>query len=192
MNKKMLEKLFTSKNRVKILEYFFFVSESGRLREISKKSGISVSAVSRELKNLIKIGIIKKIKDKFSLDFECSYIEDLKNIFIKTDACIYLIQNSLNKKKIKFAFIFGSFANGNYKVDSDIDLMVLGDITMSEVYSLIRPVEKKIKRDINPVVWTIKNLEKEKNKGFVKDIFKKKIIMLKGGENEVRRIIKIK
>ena len=45
-------------------------------------------------------------------------------------------------------------------------------------------------REVNPVVWTIDNLKKQKNSGFIKDIFKKECIMLKGDKNELQKIIR--
>jgi predicted nucleotidyltransferase len=188
----MIEKLFTSRNRVKLLGYFFFREGSARLREISKKIGIPVSGVSRELNNLVKLGIVKKNKDLFLLNRECNFLDDLKNIFVKTDYIVYPIKKVLESRKIKFAFVFGSFARGEYNADSDVDLMILGDIKLSEVYEVLKSAEKETGREINPVVWTIENLEKEKNKGFVRDIFRKGIIVLKGDENEIRKIAGVK
>ena len=72
----MLEKLFTSKNRIKLLNYFFFTEQKGRLRDISKKTKIVVSAVSRELNNLVKLGILKKEKDLFLLNNNCNYLKE--------------------------------------------------------------------------------------------------------------------
>lgn len=186
----MLEKLFTSKNRIKIMEFLFFEREETYLREISKELGISPSAVKRELENLIVTGLIKKQRNKIVLNEKSNIIGDLKNIFIKTDAIVYPIKRVLKSNKIKFTLIFGSFAVGDYSGDSDIDLMIIGDMKLSEVYKLLRPVENQIKREINPVVWKLETLRGKKDIGFVRDIFKKKIIMLKGEENEIRKIVK--
>ena len=185
----MLEKIFTSKNRIKIMEYLFFVKNETYIREIGKNLKISPSAVKREVDNLENIGIIKKSSNKIKLNSESNIIDDLKNIFVKTDYISYKIKEILDKTKAKFVFIFGSFAKGTYDSNSDIDLLIIGDFKLSEVYNLLKPVEEKTKREINPVVWTIENLKKEKNSGFVKDIFKKNIIMIKGDENELRKII---
>ena len=67
--------------------------------------------------------------------------------------------------------------------------MIIGNLDSFNLYKKLKPAENKIKRDINPVVWTLENLKKEKNSGFVKDIFKKGIIMIKGSEYELKRII---
>jgi len=187
----MLEKIFTSKNRIKIIEFLFFKKKETYIREISNELKIPVSAVKREIDNLLGIGIINKKGNKIKLNKKCNIIEDLKNIFIKTDSIVYPIKEIINKnKKIQYALIFGSFARGDYSQGSDIDLIVLGNISLGLVIKILKPIENKIKRDINPVVWTLENLKKEKNSSFVKDIFKKRIIMIKGDENEIRKIIK--
>lgn len=186
----MLEKLFTSKNRIKILCFLFFQKQDTYLREISKELKVSSSAVKRELDNLILIGLIKKNKNKIELNKKSDILNDLKNIFIKTDYLSYPIKKAVNKnQKIKFALIFGSFARNECEIESDIDLLVIGEIKLSEVIKLLKPIEDKIGKEINPVVWTIENLKKQKNSGFIKDIFKKGIILLKGDENEIQRTI---
>lgn len=186
----MLEKLFTSKTRVKILDYLFFYKEETYLREIAKNLKISPSAVKRELNNLIDLGLIKKQNNKICLNKENSFLEDLKKIFLKTDSLSSPLKKVLDKKNIEFVIIFGSFAQGENKLESDIDLLIIGDIKQQEVFKLLRPVEKLTKREINPVVWTKQELKKNKNKGFVKDIIKKNKIMVKGNENEFRKIVK--
>lgn len=186
----MLEKLFTSKVRIIILEYLFFNKKETYLREISKELKLSTSAIKRELDNLLDLGLINKQKNKITLNKSNPIIEDLKNIFLKTDSINYPIKEGLKKLNTKFILIFGSFAKGNYNSESDVDLLVIGDVKQKEAFKLLKPIEKKIKREINPVVWTLKELSENKNKGFVKDIAKKDKIMIKGDKNEFQRIIR--
>lgn len=185
----MIERLFTSKNRVKIIGFLLFKNSNTYLREISKELKISTSAVKREIENLALLGIIEINKNRIILNEKCLFLSDLKNIFIKTDFIIYPLKELISNQKVKYAFIFGSFARGTYTLDSDVDLMVIGNLKLSEVYKSLKPLENKTNRDIVPVVWTIDNLKKEKGSGFVKDIFTKSIIMIKGDENELRKII---
>lgn len=186
----MLEKLFTSKNRIKILEFFLLKKDESHIREISRELKIPVSAVKREVDNLKSINIFEINKNKIILNKKCNFLEEIRNIFIKTDFIVYPIQETFEKIKADFVFIFGSFAGGGYKEESDIDLMIIGAVSLSAIIKIIGPIEDKIKRSINPVVWTAENLKKQKKSGFVKDIFVKKIIMIKGEENELRKIIK--
>ncbi|OGJ15383.1 hypothetical protein A3K73_07955 [Candidatus Pacearchaeota archaeon RBG_13_36_9] len=186
----MLEKIFTSKNRIKIMGFLFFEKQETHIREISRELKISPSAVKSEVENLLFVGIIKKEKNKIALNKRSSIAEDLKNILIKTDFIVYPIKEALKKVDAEFIFIFGSFARGDLTGESDIDLMVIGKISSFELYENIKPAEDKIRKEINPVVWTLEHLRGKKDSGFVKDIFKKGIIMIKGEEDELRKIVK--
>ena len=186
----MLEKLFTSKTRVKILDYLFFHKKETYLREIAKKLKLSSSAVKRELDNLLDLGLINKQKNKITLNESNLLIEDLEKIFLKTDSISYPIKEVLKNKNVQFVLIFGSFAKGKYDTESDVDLLVVGDIKQQKVFSLLRPIEELISREINPVVWTLKDLKENRKKSFVRDIVSKDKIMIIGDENEFRRIVK--
>ena len=52
------------------------------------------------------------------------------------------------------ALLFGSAASGSDTAESDIDVLVVGDITLSRVIELTRPVQDSLNRPINPVVMT--------------------------------------
>jgi len=186
----ILQKLFTSKNRIRIIGYLLFDTDETYIRELSRELGVAVSAVKKEVDNLVFLGIINVKRNRIVLNKKCNFLEDLRNIFIKTDFVMHPIKRALKNSKIKYAFMFGSFARGDFESESDIDLLVLGSVSLGAIIKILKPVENKIKRDINPVVWTIDNLKKEKKSGFVKDIFKKGIVMIKGDEDELRKIIK--
>lgn len=186
----MLEKLFVSKVRIKILDFLFFQKQETYIREIGRELKLSPSAVKREVDNLISIKLVLKEEKRIILNKTNPILIDLRNIFLKTDSIIYPIREALKEKDIEFALIFGSFARSEYNSKSDVDLLVIGKIKQEKVFKLLRPVEKIVKRDLNPVVWTSEELKRNKNKGFVKDIIKKNKLMIIGGENEFQRIIK--
>jgi predicted nucleotidyltransferase len=186
----MLEKLFTSKNRIKIMGFLFFETQETHLREISRELKISPSAVKNEVENLIIIGIIKKEKNKITLNQKSIILQDLKSILIKTDFVVYPIKEALKDINAEFIFIFGSFAKGDFTQESDIDLMVIGKIKSDEVYEKIKPAEDTLKREINPSVWRREEFTEKRKTGFIKDILSKKIIMIKGEEDELRKIAK--
>ncbi|MEA3329427.1 MAG: nucleotidyltransferase domain-containing protein [Nanoarchaeota archaeon] len=186
----MLKQIFTSTNRIKIMQLLFFSKKETYLREIAKEMKIPVSAVKREIDNLEKIGIINVKNRKIKMNKKCNILDDLKNIFIKTDFLSYPIRDSLKGMNAKFILIFGSFAKGKYNSESDIDLLVIGNIKQSELFKKLRVVEKDISRDINPIVWSVEELFEKRKGKFAGEIFSGKILMLKGDENELRRIIK--
>ena len=51
----MLEKLFTSKTRIRVLNHLFFHKKETYLREIAKELKLPPSAIKRELDNLVDL-----------------------------------------------------------------------------------------------------------------------------------------
>jgi len=185
----MIEKLFTSKNRVKILNFVLFEKSETYIRDISKKLKISPHAVKREIDNLLALKIILKKDGRLILNNESNILSPLKEILIKTDYVYYPIKNRLEDKRISLAFIFGSFANNKQSPESDIDLLVVGDLSQGDLFKMLHGIDKEIGREVNPVLWSVETTKKNRETAFFKDIVKKKKMFLIGGENELQKII---
>jgi len=113
-----------------------------------------------------------------------------RQLFIKTDYLGELVRKEL-KEKVRYAFIHGSFARGEEKKESDIDLFVIGEILEDELIRIIQRLEKKTSREINYILWDEKTfLERAKNHHLLKTIKKSKIIMLIGEKDEFRKEIR--
>jgi len=86
----MIEKLFTSKTRTKLLDLFLFNQDKDyHLREIARLIKKTPVYVAKELDNLIFLGIVVKSKKAhlsiYSVNKECIFLEELKSIFLKTE-----------------------------------------------------------------------------------------------------------
>jgi len=191
----MLEKLFTSKTRIRILELLIFNPDREfHLREISRKIKITPIYVRRELQNLKELNLVLESKkgnlSLFRINRNSSIFTELKNIFMKTEYFGELIKKSLKKLKIDFAFIFGSFAKGIESKDSDIDLFVVGDVKEDELLNIIQKIENKTGREINYLLWK-KSLfmKRAKKHHLLNEIAENPVIMLVGDEDELRKII---
>ncbi|MFH0906353.1 MAG: nucleotidyltransferase domain-containing protein [archaeon] len=190
----MLETLFTSKLRVKILYLLLNKDEKFSTTDLIKLLKKSRSHILKEINNLTKLNIVKAQKignsNIYSINKDCNIVQELRSIFIKTD---YLKEDIIKelKDKAKYALIFGSFAKGNINKNSDIDLLIISD-TLSED-SLIKKtqtIEKNIGREINSILWSTKKFRDNKNHYLLNDIYKNKIIMLVGDEHEFRNAIR--
>jgi predicted nucleotidyltransferase len=185
----MLERLLTSKTRIKVLEFILFRKQTTHLREIARETKTPISATKREVDNLTAIGLLKKHKKKIEANKNSTILHEIEQIFIKTDYMIHPLKEALEKQNIAFAFIFGSFPQENHTPDSDIDLLIVGNISQKDALKELKPVEDKTGKEINTIVWSQKDLTEKKNTSFIQDISKKKIIMVKGKEDELRKII---
>jgi predicted transcriptional regulator len=82
----MVDQLFGSKTRVKLLQLFFNnPNRSFYVREITRKIDEQINSVRRELSNLLSIGIIKSNADNnrlyYEVDQEYEYYQPLAMIF---------------------------------------------------------------------------------------------------------------
>lgn len=192
----MLERLFTSKTRIRILTLFIFNQDiQYHLRQIARLINTSPIYTAKELDNLAKLNIIKKSKKAnlsiYSLNKSCVFLSELKSLFMKTDFLGELIKKEI-KIKLNYCFIYGSFAQGTESELSDIDLFFVSNIKEDEIIKLIQHLEGVAKREINYVLWDEKSFIQKSSKGnhLLRSINKKKIIMLIGDEDEFRRQIK--
>jgi len=193
----MLNKLFSSKTRVEILKLFLFNSNNSFYqRQISNLTAQSIRGVQREVDKLNRIGLIEKSvqgnRIYYKVNKKCPIVEDLKNIFFKSVGIAEALKEDLKEKRIKIAFIYGSYAKGEENLLSDIDLMVIGDISSKELSNILSKPKKELMREINYVVFS---LDEFINKAMQKDHFlnsmlKNKKIYITGSEHELKRLIK--
>lgn len=206
----MLESLFTSKARVKILEIFLLNKESEfHIRDLARRLDVSAPYIMKELDNLEKLGILSKRKEGnmlfYKVNKSSSIVEDLKRIFLKTEGLAAEIKNILNTieknnkdssntKSIKYVLIYGSFAKGTEITSSDIDLLVIGNIDEDILLKSIIKTQDRIGREINFTLWTenefLENIRRQIH--LLKEIQKTSVIMIIGDKDEFKRAIKEK
>jgi len=183
----MLQKLFTSKTRVKLLT--LFMMNPGRemyIREIARSTKENINAVRRELANLEEIGLLKSERKGNSKYYVANkkmpIYNELASIILKTEGVAKELKDSLIEIGVETAFIYGSFASGEATVNSDIDIFIIGEINENKLIIKIKEVEKRLSREINYVLFTVKEFEKRvKSKDpFVLNVLKEPKAMLIG------------
>lgn len=161
---------------------------------------IGRGAVQRELKNLTDTGIIiREVQGRqvyYRANEKCPIFIELKSIVRKTFGVADVIRQSLMTvtDTIQVAFIFGSVARSEDNRSSDIDVMVIGDVSFGEVSSSISKAEKIIQREINPVVYSVEEFEQkiQNNHHFLKTVLEGEKIFLIGEDSELARLVKDK
>jgi predicted nucleotidyltransferase len=188
-----LAEILSSKIRAEIFRNLFGVGEpSLHLREIERRTGFAVGTVQQEIKKLKRLDIITSIKDGNRIYYKANkdhplYI-DIKNIVLKTIGLSDILKNVLSiEKKIKVAFVFGSVARKEEKALSDIDLMIIGDISLRKLTALLGDAANKIGREINPHIHTENEFSKRKKAKdhFLKQVLESPKIFIIGTEDEL-------
>ncbi|NQT40336.1 MAG: HEAT repeat domain-containing protein [Planctomycetes bacterium] len=88
--------------------------------------------------------------------------------------------------QIEVAFVFGSTARNRQTEDSDIDLLVIGDVGLKELSSPLRQAERTLGRRINPAIYTRDSFREKYQAGnpFLADVYRReKIPVIQSTEN---------
>lgn len=193
----MLKKLFTSSTRVKLLKLFFMNREREfYLRELSRITGENPNSIKRELENLKSIGLITERKrgnqKLYRVNKLCPIHEELRKIVLKTVGIGEVLRENLVKFGVKFALIYGSFAQGEEVKDSDIDLLIIGDVDEEELIKIIKKLEEELSREINYILWNRKEFRKriKEKHHLLMDVIEKPFIMIIGDADEFRSAVK--
>ena len=190
----MLKSLIASKTRRMLLNTFF--SNTGSeyyTRQLASVLGISAGTIHREVKSLLSSGILNvrnvgNIK-LFSLNKQNPVYEEMKNIIYKTEGVVKLVKDAVaDVVGVKVAFIYGSFAKGDERTDSDVDIFLIGDdVDENELVVNISALEKKLFKEINYTRYTESEYKKEKKRknSFILETIKGKKIFIKGGKGDL-------
>src|SRR5690606_33709984 len=162
----MIEQLFGSKTRVKLLQLFY--SNPNRafyVREITRKIDEQINSVRRELSNLLSIGIISSDTTNNRLYYEVNqkfeYYQALAAIFGKggkvssvkvTPAEVPEENKELQALgNVEFALFTGQFTRDE---SSGVDLLIVGDINHTKLENYVSDLEAKENKEIRYAVMT--------------------------------------
>ena len=192
----LLAEILSSKIRSEIFRMLFGVNaEALHMREIERRSGLSIGTIQQELKKLVRLDLIKERKDGNRLYYEANrehpIYPDIRNLVLKTVGLADFFREALKTNpNIRLAFVFGSIARHEEKDKSDVDLMIIGDIGMRQLTGLLSGVSGQIGREINPHILHIKEFLKRKSgkDHFLIHVLESPKIFIIGNENELAEL----
>ena len=199
MNDNLLCSGLFGKTRQMVLALLYGrVDSSFYTKQILDAVRIGRGTVQRELKNLTDTGIIiREVQGRqvyYRANAQCPIFNELMSIVRKTFGVADVFRQSLATvaDKIRLAFIFGSIARSADDRKSDIDVMVVGDISFGDTVNLLSTAEEQLGREINAVVYPIAEFKQKvrDDHHFVKTVLEGEKIFLIGDEGELARLVK--
>lgn len=164
----ILAELLSSRARAEVFRLFFGLSDTPlHLREIQRRSGLSLGTMQQELRKLKRLGLLISRADGNRLSYQVNkghpLYPEIHRLVLKTSGLADVLRSTLRDPKIEWAFVFGSIARGEETAGSDVDLMVVGDVGLRGVTNLLSGVADQIGREINPHVFRRTELMKRKS-----------------------------
>ncbi|MFA6290677.1 MAG: nucleotidyltransferase domain-containing protein [Victivallales bacterium] len=191
----VLSEILSSRGRAEIFRMLFGVSDTPlHLREIQRRSHLTIAPVQQEIRKLVRLELVTLRKDGNRVYYQANknnpLYEDLHRIVLKTYGLVDILRNALNHGSIRCSFIFGSFARNEEKAESDIDLMIIGNVGLRDISSMLSGASAVIGREINPHVLTPGEFKKRSK---IKDPFIRRIsdtdkIFITGDADEFERL----
>lgn len=173
----MLEKLFGSKTRVKILKFFLLHPfDKFYIRQLSRDLKLQLNSIRRELENLENFGLLTSdIKDQeksrekkyFRANPAFILFDEIKALIVK--AQILYEKDFVHKLeavgKVKLLVLTGLFVNNPNAL---IDILLVGKINKVKLAKLIKELEFELGKEIN---FTVFNSQEFKYRRDITDIF---------------------
>ncbi len=170
----MLEQLFGSKTRVRLLRLFLQQGKQAFfVRELSRRIGAQINAIRNELENLTEMGIIvatdtpvafvstdkksgiekasNKRKKYFRLNSDSPIYPELQALFVKSRVMLEkdFVQKLAGCGGISYLAMCGHFVG---QTDGPTDLLIVGRVNRQKLLSLIRSFEREVGWEINYTV----------------------------------------
>ena len=174
----MIDQLFGSKTRVKLLQLFYSnPNRSFYVREITRKIDEQINSVRRELSNLLSIGIITSDTNNNKLYYEVNqkfnYYQPLSAIFGnrpytaepapaatatattegEDDSGDDMISKLRSVGKVDLALLTGQFTRDE---TSGIDFLIVGDVNAVQVKKFVKEFEQQEGKEIRYAVMNTK------------------------------------
>ncbi len=191
----ILAELLSSKARAEIFRILFGTNQQElHMREIQRLAGLGISSIRQEIEKLERLELLISRKSGNRIYYSANKEHPLFNLVhemvLKTNGLVNVFQKYLSDDSIDFAFIFGSFANGDEKSTSDIDLFIIGEIGLRELSKQLKEPVKILGREINPHVMDVDEFVKRKidQEHFLTRVLEAKKIMIIGNEDELRKL----
>ncbi len=155
----ILAQLFCSRIRAGIFRVLFGLNDGEmHLREIHRQTGFALGTVRQDLEKLAKMGLVSRRKDGnrvyYAANLGNPLTPDIRQLVLKTVGLVDVLQNALVHSSIQCAFVFGSMAAGTAAAESDVDLMILGEVGLRQVSAMLSGVGAQLGREINVVTMT--------------------------------------
>ena len=120
---------------------------------------MNAKGLMRELHSLTAAGLLNAEHSGnrvyYHANRACPLYTELAAIMAKTGSVAEKLQAALEplRNHIELAYIYGSFARGDTEPDSDIDLMIIGDIKLADIATPLAEAERDLGREINPALY---------------------------------------
>lgn len=184
----ILEALLGSRARAAVAtELFSYPDVDRHLGALARSTGFAVPTLRKALAPWVAAGVLNARHDGNRLALRANaehpaFEPLLALIRATTGAEAVLRELILPDARIELAILFGSLATADWDRRSDVDLLLVGSLSLADAVDLVRPAEKRLHREVNPVVYSPEEFAARRlaRDPFVTGVLASKMVPLKG------------
>ncbi len=156
------------------------------LQELAQVLDAPVSSVHRELGRAEAAGIVRRNATarphRFQAATDDPLYEPLASLLRRSVGIEEQLRTALERPDVLVALIYGSWAGGTRRPDSDIDVFVIGDADLRELRRGVRPIGKSAGRAIDLSILTVDEFQGllAERSSFARRILEAPVIQLVG------------
>jgi len=163
------------------------------LSDLAAHLGVGPSSLQRTIAKLVQAGILNRRRDGnrvyYGVDLACPILGELTDILTKTVGIAEPLRYALRPLagKIRVAFIHGSVAEGRERSESDVDVIIVGDVPALDLTAASFPLQDRMARAVNFTRYSAKEFREKIAAGnpFLTSVLKRRRIFLIGDEHEL-------
>ncbi len=186
--------LFRSKLRQRLLALFLTNPQDRYYaRQLHQMLGGSIGSLHRELIYLETLGVLSSEKvgnlKFYGANRHYPMLQEITGITAKTVGIYGSLTTALQAiKGIRLALVYGSFAAGEEKAASDVDLFIVGDFDHGTLNKSLSDVEKILIREVNYTAMSNAEFSEavRDSNAFVLNVAGAAKVWLIGGERELK------
>lgn len=189
--------MFSPYRRAALATLLLRPDERFHVRELARMTDISAGSLHRELKAMAEAGLLVREKTGnqvfYRADTGCPIFDELASIFRKTTGLARLLQAALSDlaERVDIAFVFGSVASGQQTAGSDLDVCILGKVSLREVVTALSSVAGTVGREVNPVVMPAARFAQRFAEGdrFATRVMSEPKVFVQGSDDELAELV---
>ncbi len=189
--------LLSSQVRAALFRILFGLGqEELHLREVMRRSGFSIGTVRQDITKLTDLGLVVARRSGNRLYYRANkehpLFVEIHRIVLKTAGLVDILRERLGSKGVMVAFVFGSIAAGTEGAGSDVDLMIVGSVSLRETSERLSGVSDVLGREVNPyIVTTAEFVRRRREKEhFLGQVMESQKIFVKGTEDDLAAMVR--
>lgn len=149
-----------SKSRAALLEQLFIEGlPQSHLRQLQRTTALNPSTLHRELKHLVATHWLIEIQDGNRILYQANpdhpCLDEMLSMVRKMTSWVSDLRHwAQDQESIHAAWIFGSYARGNFKPDSDIDLLLVTPKSLQTILGQLKAVIQPLGYEVNPKIYS--------------------------------------